>query len=312
MPNFDRSRLRTVHLVPLTAFDSRDRIDEDVQREHTARMAAAGIRVFLPAAGTGEFHNLSPDEIVQLVRITREAAGPDAAIFAPVGYQLAQAIDVGRRSIDAGADGIMLMPLAHPYVSDVGARDYFTAILDAVKRPALVYKKAAVPSDALLLELAEHPHVVGVKYAQNELQHFRNVVLADGGRIEWLCGSAERFAPFYMLAGAPGYTTGAGNVCPHLTLAMHAAFAAGEYDEGMRLQSLILPIEEYRARAGDSYNISMLKHAASWQDLDFGQPRPPQRCLTDSERAEIDELLEPILEVERDLAGELAETGLAH
>lgn len=309
---FDRARLRTVHLVPLTAFDSRDRINEDVQRQHTARMAAAGIRVFLPGAGTSEFHNLLPDEIIQLVRITREAAGEEPLIFAPVGYQLAHSIDVGRRSVDAGADGIMIMPLAHPYLSDAGARDYIRAIIDAVERPTLIYKKGAVPGDALLLELAEHPHVIGVKYAQNELQHFRNVVLADGGRIEWLCGTAERFAPFYMLAGAPGYTTGAGNVCPHLTLAMHAAFAAGEYGEGMRLQAQILPIEEYRARAGDSYNISMLKHAVSRSSgLDFGPPRPPQRRLTPAECAEIDALLEPILEAERELAGELAESGLA-
>ncbi|MEX0701601.1 MAG: dihydrodipicolinate synthase family protein [Planctomycetales bacterium] len=311
MTAFDRSRLRTVHLVPLAAFDSADRIDEDVQREHTARLAAAGVRVFIPGAGTSEFQNLLPDEIVQLVRITREAAGPEAVVIAPVGYQLAQAIDVGRRSVEAGADGIMIMPLAHPYLSDSGARDYFRAILDAVRRPTLIYKKANVPSDALLLEMAADPRVVGVKYSVNDMQHFRNTVLADGGRIEWLCGSAERFAPFYMLAGAPGFTSGAGNVCPHLALAMHAAFAAGEYEEGMRLQELILPIENYRARAGDSYNISMLKHAMRRHGLDFGEPRPPQRRLTDGERAEIDALLDPILEAERDLAGELAETGLA-
>ena len=130
--SLDPCRLRTVHLVPLTAFDARGRINREVQAEHTARMYAAGIRVYLPAAGTSEFHSLSADEIVEIVRVTREASAPDAVIFAPVGLQAAHAVDVGRRSIEAGADGIMFMPFAHPYLSDTGARDYYRAVLEAV------------------------------------------------------------------------------------------------------------------------------------------------------------------------------------
>jgi 4-hydroxy-tetrahydrodipicolinate synthase len=205
----------------------------------------------------------------------------------------------------------MFMPFAHPYMSNEGAKDYYREVIDAVMAPTLVYKKADIPSDSLLLELADNPHVVGVKYAQNEMHNFRTTVQADGGRIEWLCGSAERFAPFYMLAGASGYTTGAGNLCPHITLAMHAAFAVGEYAEGLRLQSLLLPIEDYRARCGDSYNISMLKHAMTLIGKDFGPPRPPQRQLTEAERAEIDVLMQPILDAEQEIAGELASVGLS-
>lgn len=307
---FDPVRLRTVHLVPLTAFDSGGRLDRDVQAEHTARMYAAGMRVYLPAAGTSEFHSLSADEIVEIVRVTRAASGPDAVIFAPVGFQIGHAIDVARRSMEAGADGIMFMPFAHPYLSDAGAREYYRTVLEAASCPALIYKKAAIPSDALLLELADHPQVVGVKYAENNLHAFRTTVLRDAAGIEWLCGSAERWAPYYMLAGAPGYTTGAGNLCPHLTLAMHAALSSGEFAEAMRLQELLLPIEDYRARSGDSYNVSMLKHAMSLLGMAFGPPRPPQRRLTGAEQTEIEALMEPILAAEAELQAEMASSGL--
>jgi 4-hydroxy-tetrahydrodipicolinate synthase len=308
---YDKSKLRSVHLVPLTAFDAAGKLALDVQRRHTARMYAAGLRVFLPAAGTSEFHSLSADEIVALVKVTREASGPDAQVFAPVGLQIQNAIDVGLRSIDAGATGILFMPFAHPYLSNAGARDYYRQVINRLQCPALVYKKTAIPSDGLLLELAGDPHVVGVKYAENNLHDFRRVVMEDRGRIEWLCGSAERFAPYFMLAGATGYTTGAGNLCPHLTLAMHAAFAAGEFSEGMHWQKLILPIEDFRAREQDSYNISMLKYAMSKLGADFGPPRAPQRQLSAPERSEIDELLEPILAAERELKQEAETVGLA-
>jgi len=306
----DRNRLRTVHLVPLTAYDSTGKLDLDLQRAHVARMYAAGVRVFMPAAGTGEFHNLSAVEIAEIVQATREASGPDALIFAPVGFQVAHAIEIGVRSLQAGATGIMFMPLSHPYLCNAGAKDYYLQVIGKTDCPALVYKKSPIPGDALLLELADLPQVVGVKYAENNLHDFRKVVLADNGRLEWLCGSAERFAPYYMLAGATGYTTGAGNLCPHLTLAMHTAFSAGEFAEGMRLQQILLPIEDFRAREGDSFNISMLKYGMHHFGQNFGAPRAPQRSLSAEDLRQIDALLEPILAAEADLRKEAEQFGL--
>ena len=309
--SYDPARLRTVHLVPLTAFDEHDRLDREVQARHTERLVRAGIRMFLPAAGTGEFHSLSADEIVEVVRVTREAAGPAVEIFAPVGLQVAHAIDVGRRSLQAGANGVMFMPFTHPYLCNTGAAEYYRAVINALQCPTLIYKKSAVPSDTLLLELAENPHVVGIKYAENNLHDFRKVVLADRGRIEWLCGSAERFAPYFLLAGATGYTTGAGNIAPHVTLAMHAAFSAGAWSEGMRYQEALLPLEEFRAREQDSYNISMLKWAVRKTGLNFGATRPPQRSLTPADQRAIDELTDRLLAVEQQLSDEARQAGFS-
>ena len=305
----DPRRLRSVHLVPLTAYGADGKLNLDAQAKHIRRMYEAGIRVYMPAAGTSEFHNLSACEIVDIVRVTREASGPDALIFAPVGFQIGHAIDIGVRSREVGATGVMFMPFAHPYLSQTGIRDYYLQVLDQVQLPALVYKKSPFPSDALLLELADHPWVVGVKYAENNMHDFRRTVLADRGRIEWLCGSAERFAPYYMLAGGTGFTTGAGNLCPRLTLAMHAAFAAGEFAQGMELQQLIIPIEDYRAKEGDSYNISMLKHALATLGHDFGPARAPQRQLTDGEKAEIDKLVATVMQAEAEIQTEMVSAG---
>lgn len=297
-----RQRLRTVQLVPMTAYDANGEVSPQTQRRLIERTRRAGIRVFIPAAGSAEFDGLTHDEIVQVVAATRTAAGDDACVMAPVGRQAREAIRLANDCLRVGADSILIMPLNFPYLSNVGARDYYRQILDAVDAPILLYKKADIPSDDLLLELAEHPRLVGVKYAVNDPDAFRRIVERDQDRIDWYCGTAERYAPFFMQAGARGYTSGAGNLCPTLTLAMHAALAAGDWVTAMKHLAWLQPIEEYRARAGSSYNITFLKYALRHLELDVGPPRTPNRQLTEAERREIDQLILPILAAEQALA----------
>ena len=298
-----RQRLRNVQLVPITAFDSNGQLAVQPMEAQTQRLLEAGIRVFIPCAGSSEFHTLSAAEIETAVTMTKRVVGDEATIVVPVGLQLQHAMDVGRRGLAAGADAVLVMPLTNPYLADAGARDYYVQLMDVLGGPTVIYKKAAIPSDDLLLELAGHPNLIGVKYSVNDLSNVEHVISADAGRIDWFCGSAERYAPYFFLAGATGYTSGAGNICPRLTLAMFQALSIGDYPEAMRLQAIINPIEHYRARDDNSYNISFLKHAITHLGLDFGQPRPPYRQLTAEERTEIDALLMPILKAEEALVG---------
>src|SRR5688500_12124640 len=155
MPHaLDAGRLNTVQLVPLTPMSADGkRILADVLTAFIRDLAKAGIRVFLPAAGTGEFHSLSADEVVECVAATRAGAGPEATVIAPIGFGLGHALDIGKRAVEAGADGFLVMPPVHPYLCDVGVKEYLTVLASELPRPLLTYKKGPVPSDALLAEL---------------------------------------------------------------------------------------------------------------------------------------------------------------
>ena len=300
-------QLRTVQVVPITAYDGQGELNLEAMRTLTQRLSDAGVRCLIPCAGSAEFHNLSDKEIVAAIGMTRDTVDDETVVVVPVGFQADRAIGLGEQAVDAGADSALVMPLSFPYLSDNGARDYYLRLLDGLSCPAMLYKKDAIPSDQLLLELVDHPNLIGVKYAMNDIDAFNRIVRDDGGRTEWFCGNAERFAPFFFLAGATGYTSGAANVCPRVTLAMHAALAAGQWDEALRLQKVLLPIEEFRARAANSFNISFLKHAITHTGLDFGPPRLPNRRLTDAEKREVDQIMEPIFAAEEELtAAEVA------
>ncbi len=295
------SDLHTVHAVPLTPYDQRDRVNFDLYARHIQGMYDAGIRVFLPAAGTSEFHSLSQSEIVEIVAVTCQAAGSDALILAPVSGAIGDAISLAQESIKRGAAGLLVMPLTHPYLSDSGAADYYERLIKETQASLIIYKTRDIPSDALLLKLASDKFIAGVKYAVNQLDQFQSVMDQSPEECEWLCGSAERFAPYYMLAGATGFTSGAVNLCPRLVLALHAALEDQNFVDAMSLQRTILPIEHFRARCGESYSISMLKYGMQVAGHDFGSARPPQRHLTSEEHREIEHLLRPILEREESL-----------
>src|SRR5437764_14768838 len=193
---FDLSRLDTVQLVPPTPFtaDGSAIVPERLS-DFVRSVVSAGMRVFLPAAGTGEFHSLSAAEVVACVRATREAAGRDGVVLAPVGFGPAHAVEIGRQAAGAGADALLLMPPVHPSLSDAGFRDYFEAIAAAVPLSLLTYKKGSVPSDALLTSLATEGRLVGVKYAVNDLDAFACFADRVRSRLGLYCGTAERYAP---------------------------------------------------------------------------------------------------------------------
>lgn len=301
MKPLDLARLDTVQLVPPTPFTADGKsVKYDELGRFTESVVKAGITVLLPAAGTGEFHSLSAEEVIGCVQATRQAASK-AVVIAPIGFGLGHAVQIGQRAAEVGADGLLLMPPVHPYLSDAGFRDYFQAIAAAVPLPLLAYKKGPNPSDALLTELGKEGRLVGVKYAVNEMDAFAKFVDANRGRLGLYCGTAERFAPFFMLAGATGYTSGLGNIAPKLTLAMHAALKSGNYSEAMRLLFVVRPIEDFRALAADSFNISAIKAAMEIAGWDFGPVRPPQRRLSTDEIAQLRTTIEPMLAVEAKL-----------
>jgi 4-hydroxy-tetrahydrodipicolinate synthase len=295
-------RLDTVQVVPPTPFSpDGKRVLVEPLTALVRDLFDAGVRAFLPAAGTGEFHSLSADEVLTCVRATRSAVPPDGVVIAPLGFSLDHALAIGSRALEAGADALLLMPSIHPYLSDAGFRDYFLALTEALGVPLLAYKRGPVPSDGLLLELARAGKLLGVKYAVNDADQFLRFATAARGLTGLYCGTAERWAPFFMLAGATGYTSGIGTLCPRLTLALHADLSRGDYGTAFQRLTILRPLEEFRSREADSFNIVAVKEALNLCGRGFGPCRPPQRRLNEAERGEIQELLGPLLAAERTL-----------
>src|SRR5699024_6338511 len=107
-------------------------------------------------------------------------------------------------------DCVMIHMPVHPFITTEGATEYFKKIIEAINLPAIVYFKNPHISDQLLFDLAHLDRLVGVKYAVNDLPRFRKVVeqMPKEHQVALICGTAEKWAPFFWNAGAKGFTSG--------------------------------------------------------------------------------------------------------
>src|SRR5207244_647901 len=99
-------------------------------------------------------------------------------------------------------------------------------------------------TDELIGELATSEKVIGVKYAVNDLNAFANLVHGSTREVAWLCGTAERWAPFFHLAGAVGFSSGLANFAPAESIAMFDALAGGDWARAMEIRAKLTPFEE--------------------------------------------------------------------
>ncbi|MGY4721392.1 4-hydroxy-tetrahydrodipicolinate synthase [Naumannella cuiyingiana] len=123
---------------------------------------------------TGESPTTSGQEKVELIRTVREAVGPDIPLVAGVGtFDTPHTIELARQAEEAGADGLLVVTPYYSKPPQDGIAAHFRAVADATQLPILLYDiphRSGVPiAEATLLELAEHPRIVGVKDAKGDL-----------------------------------------------------------------------------------------------------------------------------------------------
>ncbi|MGK9170483.1 dihydrodipicolinate synthase family protein [Inquilinus limosus] len=285
--------------VHATAYSADGGVDADLTARIVDRIAAGGIHNVVAAGNTGEFYALSPDEVRLVHDAAVSAAAGRSRVIAAVGRSLTEAIALGRRAKEAGADAIMSHQPLDPFAAPQAQAAYFRAIADAVDLPLVAYVRSDAMGLADLLSVANHPNVVGVKFATTNLMLLAECVRSsDAGTAVWVCGLAEGWAaPFYAL-GARGFTSGLVNVDPARSLAIHAALEAGDYAKARALVAEIARFEALRTRYGNGANVTVVKEALGLLGFPVGQVRLPGLPALDPADRET-------------LTGEMARWGLA-
>ena len=284
------ARLHSVVAIPVTPFDDRGDIDLAAYADLIRRLIRSGISVITPNGGVGEFYSLSDDEASRLLETAVSTAGGRALLIPGVGHDLASAIGAARRAEGMGVEAVMIHPPAHPRSSEDGWVAYHREIADAVPRlgRVLYLRDAAIRPHAIRSLLETAPNVVAVKYAVADPTRLAEMIEDVGqGRLTWLCGLAELWAPFFWIAGGRGFTSGLANVRPELPLEMLARLREDNYRGAMDVWQQVHPFETMRARHDNANNVPVVKEALALLGICSRRARPPLNELIPSEREKL-------------------------
>ncbi|WP_277679447.1 dihydrodipicolinate synthase family protein [Gracilibacillus dipsosauri] len=290
-----REKLKTICAINVVPFQEESKaIDWDGLEQNIQFLLQNNLKVIVPNGNTGEFYALTLDEAKQVTKKVVEIVSGRALVVAGIGYSVETAIELGKDAQAAGADCVMIHQPVHPYITEDGAVEYFQTIIEALDIPSIIYFKNQNLSDNVLKRLAPLQKLIGVKYAINDVQRVAKVIreVPKEHNITWICGTAEKWAPFYFHAGAVGFTSGMVNVHPQKSLAMLEALQQETKEEIWKLWEEVVPFENLRAKYHDGNNVVVIKEAMEQLGYNAGVTRQPVSSLKEDDRKAVSKVLQ--------------------
>ena len=286
-----------------TPFARDGAIDEAMFKENVRLMLAEGAHGIVVSGCTGEAWSLEPEERLQLFRHAREAAGPGVPIIGGTSTVVTdKAVSLSKAAVEAGCDGVLVMP---PYYAVIGEREilaHFKAISDQAQVPIFLYnmpKRTGINmSPEFLADLSNLEWVVALKQSSNDFNELQATLAACGDKISVFAGhSAERgFAAVTL--GCPGFVSSLeAQVMGKEAIALYALARSGNVEQGRQVQQRALSLDKAMRKIG-TFPANM-KAAMNLLGRPGGYCRPPLLDLGAAEVARVREILAGLQLIDR-------------
>lgn len=281
---------------PVTHFNAQGSFNAKSYADHVSWLSSFEAAALFAAGGTGEFFSLTPEEITQIVRVAKEAAGK-TPIVSGCGYGTEIAVSIARSVEKVGADGILLLPHYLIDAPQEGLYRHIKAVCQATGMGVMVYNRdnSVLQVDTLARLCDECPNLVGFKDGTGDIGLVRQITAKMGDRLTYLGGmpTAELFAEAYLGAGFTTYSSAVFNFVPGLAIEFYKALRAGERAKcATILNDFFYPFMAIRNRA-KGYAVSAVKAGVRLQGFAAGSVRPPLQDLTSEELDMMEALISP-------------------
>lgn len=164
------------HLITamVTPFTPDDKIDFDAFEALAVRLVDEGNDSLVVSGTTGETSTLEDHEKESLVRAAKSAVGDRAKVIAGTATNHTDHdLLMAKRAERAGADGQLVVTPYYNKPSQDGVFAHFTAVANAADLPLMIYDipgRTGIPiATETILKLAEHPHIMSLKDAKNDI-----------------------------------------------------------------------------------------------------------------------------------------------
>ena len=270
----------------VTPFDIDGRLDLAKAEELAGHLVDLGNDGLVVNGTTGEGPTTTDKEKSELVRAVVNAVGDRATVVAGAGtYDTAHSIELAQGAEKAGAHGLLLVTPYYSRPPQSGLVLHFSAIADATELPVMLYDippRSVIPIEVETLQrLAEHPRIVAVKDARNDLRVGTEVLATT--TLAYYSGDDPVNLP-WLSVGAVGFVSVIGHVAANRLREMLDAYEAGEVDRARNLHYATLPLIRAMGRVGGAV---FAKTALRLRGLDVGDPRLPLPPATEEQVAAI-------------------------
>ncbi|ELZ91469.1 dihydrodipicolinate synthase [Haloferax mucosum ATCC BAA-1512] len=237
---------RGVYPAIPTPFDEDGRIDFEQLQSDVRRLETAGVDGVVPVGSTGESATLTHDEHVEVVEAVVEAVEDIPVIAGSGSNSTREALELSRRSADAGADALLLISPYYNKPEQAGIVEHYRTIADEVPLPQIVYNVPGRTGSNILPEtaatLAEHPNIVGYKAASGDLGQISEVVERTRDEDFAVLSGDDGLTLQTLAVGGDGAISVVANVEPARTGAMVHSALQGDYDRARDLHHELGPL----------------------------------------------------------------------
>jgi 5-dehydro-4-deoxyglucarate dehydratase len=272
-----RSRFKGVFGFPITPFRKDLSLDLDALARNVADMVQHPFCALVAAGGTGELYSMTVEEIVEVVRVTVQAAGGRMPVVAGTGYNAAIGADIARKVEKAGAECLLALPPYYINAPESGLFDYYESIGKSSGLPLFVYSRDwAVFTPQMVARLAERvPTLAGWKDGQGIARKYQRIMNEVGDRLAWFGGLGDDCVPEYFAIGVQAYTSSISNIAPTVSLALAEAGIARDFAKLNALMAkYVHPLYALRERM-KGYEVAVMKEAMEMLGMPAGPVRPP-------------------------------------
>jgi 4-hydroxy-2-oxoglutarate aldolase len=252
--------------------------------------------VVMPGSNSEAAH-LSEDERIAMWQACAEGLrGSGKRLIAGTGAEsTAATIRLTVKAAELGAQAALVLPpyFYKPSLTAEVLIAHYRAVADASPIPLLVYNVPAFTgvdfAPAILLTLAEHPQIVGVKDSSASVVKIASL-LANRPDFQVFCGTGSALLPFLSL-GAVGGIMALANFAARPLRRVWDAFHQGRMDEARQVQ---LALADINSAVTARFGVSGLKYVMDCSGYYGGPPRRPLLPLAPAARAEVDRLLDAV------------------
>lgn len=272
----------------LTAFDEREEIRFDLQRDLVRKLLSDGVQGLFVCGTSGEFPFLSLEEREKLTDLVAAEASGRAAIIVHVGAPRPRdAIRLAQHAARLGVSAVSSIPPCYYHYRSDSVLRYLTEVAESTDLPFIYYhipERTGVSIDDRFVEkLLEVPNLRGWKHSHADLAFLQRIAAMAGPDFRIFCGSDELFLPS-LVAGACGAIGSTYNFLAPLFVPLWRAYREGSLAESQELQARAGRILTALARYP---GIAACKEAARVLGIDLGRPRAPGDALSSVESARL-------------------------